>query len=170
MTKEEKSQFDRLLFRLQMAEYGRNQLFFLWLILLPLISLPLFMASTEIWLGTILVTLALFLLGHYIYRRHVRIERVVSEYLTCFRSGDYTNGLDALLKSGVCELSNRFELNEVCRKICKRETKAQHPNDCETELPNRKLFAFLKFCHKHKKDISSASDTLAVILQFNGEI
>jgi hypothetical protein len=141
----------------------------LWLIPSLCIILPLFMTSQEMWLGGIVATCVLLLFGLAYQRRHARIERIVSEYLKIFREGNYTNGLDTLLNSGVCELHNRFELNEVCRKIRKREKRADDPLQVG-DLTRRKVFKFLKWCHKHNKNISSSSDTLVLILEFEGEI
>ena len=158
----------------QVESGGKTQFLFLLPIFLWVIIMPLFMTTEEMWLTgieiSVVVILVVFLCGQYLNRRQARVERVVSEYLSRFRSGNFTNGLDALLKSGACELSNRFELNEVCRKICKRAKSGQHPNSAEKVLLNRRMLAFLNFCQKNHQDISSGSDTLVVILQFNGEI
>lgn len=128
--------------------------------------MPLSMTGIEI---TVAVALFGLLVNQYFNRRQERIRRVVNEWMECFNSTNYTNGVDALLRAGVCELNNRFELSEACRKICRREKRAQRPS-LEPELPDVKLFSFLKFCHKNNHDISSGSDTLVVILQFKGEI
>ena len=127
------------------------------------------MHSQEMWLGGLVVTCGLFLAGLAYYRRQTRIERVVTEYLSKFRSGNYTNGLDTLLKCGANELENRFELYEVCRKILKREKKAQDPLGV-SDLPRRDVFAFIKWCHKNNEDISSGSDTMVLIAQFRGDL
>ena len=128
------------------------------------ITMPLFMTSTEMWLGGIGISLALFLAGLSIHRRQSRIDRVVKSYLDSFTADAYENGLARLLKCGVVELKNRRELKEVCRGI--QANGKNHPNYYD-EISNAKLLAFLKFCHKNGHTLESGSDSLIVQAQFD---
>ena len=132
------------------------------------------MTTEEMWLTeieiTVLLALALFLASQYLIRRNARIERVASIYVSQFKSGNFNNGLDTLLKSGALELNNRFEMWEVCRKIRKRTALNQNPNYMEKLLPDRKILSFLKFCQKNHLDISSSIRTAVIIAQFNEQI
>ena len=128
------------------------------------------MTTMEMWLTgisiTVLVALLIFLANQYITRRNSRIERVVSAYVSQIKSGNFTNGLDVLLKSGALELASRFEMSDVCCKICKRTTLGQHPNYMKKLLPNRKILPFLKFCRKNHHDISSSINTAGYLAEF----
>jgi hypothetical protein len=151
------------------TKYSRYDLTLWWLIPSCFAIIAAAMNSVQMSLIGLAITLAIFLLGQYLFRCHVRIERVTNEYLEILQSSGFTNELDALLKAGTCELSNRFELNQAAEKIRKRDKSAHDPLD-HSILPRREVLAFLKWCQKNRKSISSGSDTLVVIAQYMGQI
>jgi hypothetical protein len=128
-----------------------------------LLTMPLFMASVEMWLGGLAATLILFLIGQYLFHRHSRIKTVVDSYLASCKPEDSEKGLSIILKCGVIELKNRWELNEVFRKIKARGL--LHP-DQHGDIPNRKLLRYFKFCHREGYTLEN--DSFVAICKFKG--
>lgn len=82
----------------------------------------------------------------YLTTRKDRINRVTIEYLRRAGGRSFSNGMDALLKAGVVELWNRWELHAVCRSITK--AKLPHPNCLGEILKDKDMLSFLKFCQQ----------------------
>jgi len=78
--------------------------------------------------------------------RNARVNRVGIAYMEYTDSKSFTNSMDALLKSGVIELWNRWELQSVCDHIAK--AKLPHPNCLRETLKDRDMLSFLKFCQQ----------------------
>jgi hypothetical protein len=125
----------------------------------------------ETWMYTlgigIAVTCSLFLFNQYLSRRTQRIDRVSSNYSKVAETGVVKNGLNTLLKCGCLELRNQAELDEVLKRICAR---FPHPNELPEKLPNKKVLAFLRFCHREKHKIESVDDVAFALALFAKDI
>ena len=140
----------------------------LWLVSLPLLFILPFVNTAELFMAGALITLTMFLAGHHIHRRQLRINEVTAAYFDLIEKGKFTNSLDALLKSGASELKNRFEIGSVCKKIYARKIGGFKPDLDQSLLPMKKFIPFFKYCLKNDLDIASGSDSLVAIESFNG--